>query len=88
MRKRLPILLVLLFLSVSVGSGCTKQASETWAEENGSNDSVLSTVYPDSLSVLGEVYGTTDTDQVLVPKPIGKSAMEDNRPPLMNDKKK
>ena len=87
MRKRLTILLALLCLTVSVGSGCTKLSSETWAEENGS-DSVLSTVYPDSRSVLGEVYGTTDTDQALVPTPIGKSAMEDNRPPLLDDKKK
>jgi hypothetical protein len=88
MRKRLTVLLALLFLTVSVGSGCTKQSSETWAEENGSYDSVLSTVYPYSRSVLGEVYGTTDTDHALAPTPIGKSAMEDNRPPLLDDKKK
>lgn len=88
MRKRTAILMAFLCISISVCSGCMKQASRTWVEKNEMNDSVLSTVYPDSKSVLGEVYGTTDTDHTLTPAPIGNSAMEDNRPPLLDEKKK
>ena len=87
MRKRLTILLALLCLTVSVG-WAARNCLPKHGPKRMEAIAILSTVYPDSRSVLGEVYGTTDTDQALVPTPIGKSAMEDNRPPLLDDKKK
>ncbi|MFC5651621.1 hypothetical protein ACFPYJ_21380 [Paenibacillus solisilvae] len=88
MRIRTGIWLAFLCVSISVCSGCMKESSRTWSEENESHNSVLSTVYPAARSVLGEVYGSTETDHTLTPAPNRKSAMDDNRPQLQDEKDK